>query len=221
MEQKQLVLEELLGNNSSDCSKFSIDWILNSRTTTEDMRSNYRFLNQIGLTNDKIASQAELLGLHPDTIQRNYEALQKLGLTNDKIASQAQLLGRDPDTIQRNYEALQKFFTAEKINTYAFLLGIKPKTVEDNITFLTNISIDYHIQPLLLGTNVKKKKDKLRQFFKIVFDEEVQEGNIEQRARKFYSDHTDVNTITKTLVRSTAYHQRNKETLRKIYNPAG
>ena len=282
MKQKLAVLEELLERNSSDCSKFSSDWILRKGITSEDMRQNHDFLTKMGLSNDKITTFTYLLGMDPGVLQRNYRALQSMGLSAKKIASHAALLGRDPDTLQRNYHvlqgiglkdskiatcahllgwgpatlqrnyhvlqgmgfkddkiatnasllgrdpatlqhhyhALQRFLDSNKIAIHASLLGINPRTIEDNVDFSGRIGVDYHIQPLVLFTTVKKKKEKLKCFFQIVFDEDLAEDQLEDRARAFYAKNNDVNTIDRTLIPSSEHHQRNKEALRKRYNPA-
>src|SRR3990167_1086146 len=103
--------------------QFSIDWISNSpRTTADSVREVYKFLRSLGLTDEKIASRAELLGRDPETIERNYKSLRSLGLTDEKIASRAELLGRDPETIERNYKSLRSLgLTDEKIASRAEL----------------------------------------------------------------------------------------------------
>jgi len=115
-------------------SEFSLDWITGSQGTDENsITATYQALQNLGLSNEKIASQAHLLGMNPDTTERNYKALQNLGLSNEKIASQAYLLGMNPDTIERNYKALQNLgLSNEKIASRAELLGRDPDTIERN-----------------------------------------------------------------------------------------
>ena len=136
MERKDLdsLLEELLPTEFTRVNTFSIDWILNSPEATEDsVRKVYGLLCGYGLTDTKIASQAALLGMNPETIERNYQNLKKYGLTDKKIASRADLLERDPETIERNYQNLKKYgLTDEKIATNAALLGMNPETIERN-----------------------------------------------------------------------------------------
>ena len=103
----------------------------------ETIRKAYAKLKELGLTDEKIASQAHLLGMNPETIQRNADALKKLGLTDEKIATLAHLLSRDPETIQRNADALRKLgLTDEKIATLAHLLSRDPETIQRNYEFL-------------------------------------------------------------------------------------
>ncbi|NYZ77690.1 hypothetical protein H0O02_05260 [Candidatus Micrarchaeota archaeon] len=99
----------------------------------ETVRKAYAKLLELGLTGEKIASQAQLLGRDPEMLQRNADALKKLGLTDEKIATNAALLGRDPETLQRNADALKKLgLTGEKITSRAELLGRDPETLQRN-----------------------------------------------------------------------------------------
>ncbi len=120
--------------SDSKVSQFSMDWILNSPQATEhSVREVYRFLRGKGLKDDKIASQAHLLGRNPETIERNYQRLSALGLKDDKIASLAELLGIYHETIERNYKRLSALGLKEhKIASQAELLGRDPETIERN-----------------------------------------------------------------------------------------
>ena len=70
---ERIARDLLPGNYASD---FSTDWILNSPGATEDsVRAVYRFLKSKGLSDSKIATQAQLLGSDPETIDRNYQKL--------------------------------------------------------------------------------------------------------------------------------------------------
>jgi len=103
----------------------------------ETVRKTYAKLLELGLSKEKIASRAELLGMNPDTIQRNANSLRELGLTNEKIATCAHLLSMNPDTIQRNAESLRELgLSKEKIATLAQLLGMNPDTIQRNYEFL-------------------------------------------------------------------------------------
>ncbi|MCK5283125.1 MAG: hypothetical protein KAK00_06970 [Nanoarchaeota archaeon] len=126
------IVNELLPD--VDVPNFSIDWILNSPNATEDsVRKVYEFLKNKGLTNDKIASNAELLSLNPETIERNYQRLSSLGLKDEKIVTLAHLLGMNPETIERNYQRLSSLgLKDEKIASQAQLLGMNPETIERN-----------------------------------------------------------------------------------------
>lgn len=184
---KQSTLEELLKEKAGAVSGFAKDWINHCRATEQDLRTNFRFLSALGLSDDKIASQAHLLGLHPDTVQRNYESLKRLGLSD------------------------------ELIRKYAFLLGQSAETVRDSVMFCERVGIDYALQPLVLETRTKKKVAKLLTFFEEIFDEEVAESAVEERAREFYARHGKSQDITTTLVRSENYVKNNKDKLRERY----
>ena len=125
------VLEEILGGHQ--ISDFSREWIENSATNVNTIRATYNALKSIGLKDEKIATQAHLLGRDPETIERNYQRLSDLGLKDEKIASRAELLGMDPETIERNYQRLSALgLRDEKIATQAPLLGRDPETIEEN-----------------------------------------------------------------------------------------
>jgi hypothetical protein len=134
------ILEEILrGHQISD---FSRKWIENNATDDDATRATYNALKSIGLSDSKIASQAHLLGMNPDTIDSNYQRLSNLGLKDEKIASQAQLLGMNPETIERNYQRLSNLgLKDEKIATQAQLLGWDPDTIERNYQRLSNLGL--------------------------------------------------------------------------------
>ena len=209
--------EVLQGMGLKDDKIATLAHLLGNNPVT--LQRNYVALQGMGLKDDKIASRAELLGMNPVTLQRNYVALQGMGLKDDKIASRAELLGMNPVTLQRNYDNLQNYFDKATIATHANLLSMSSHTIVDNVNFLERIGVDYRVSPLILGTNVNKKKEKLRNFFQIVFDEDVVDKQLEGRALAFFTTHNDGTTIKRTLIRSTAYHQRNREALRRRYNP--
>ena len=97
------------------------------------MERNYQRLSNLGLSDSKIATQAHLLGMNPETIEKNYQKLSDLGLKDEKIASQAQLLGWDPETIERNYQRLSNLGLSDsKIASRAELLGMNPVTIDRN-----------------------------------------------------------------------------------------
>ena len=158
---------------------FSRDWILNSPRATEDsVREVYRFLRGKGLSDDKIASRAELLGRDPETIDRNYKALQRLGLSDDKIASQAHLLGMNPETIDRNYQShvglLRQNYQdrtsgRDLLTNQAQLLGISPETMNANVQFLYGRGIDYN-DAFLLGTTPQLKRKKMAWMLRELFN---------------------------------------------------
>ena len=75
--QKLKVLEELL--EGFEISEFSRRLLEDSKTDEDSIRKAYRLLKQYGLSDPKIASQAQLLGMNPDTIEWNSQRLSELG----------------------------------------------------------------------------------------------------------------------------------------------
>ncbi|HIG52090.1 TPA: hypothetical protein EYQ19_01565 [Candidatus Pacearchaeota archaeon] len=131
---------------------------------------NYNYLKEIGLPDGKIASQAQLLGLNPDTIRGNYDKLKEIGLKDSKIATNAALLSRGPDTIRRHYENLKEIGLKDsKIATLAHLLGSNPDTIRWNYDKLKEIGLkDSKIatQAQLLGGDpetIRGNYDKLKE----------------------------------------------------------
>ena len=170
------ILEEILGGHQ--ISDFSREWIENSATNVNTIRATYNALKSIGLKDEKIATQAPLLGMNPETIERNYQRLSDLGLKDEKIATQAPLLGRDPETIERNYQnhigLLRSDYEDRKsgkdiLLQQAQLLGISPDTLETNVQWFSDRNIDYG-NGMLLGTKVQTKRKKLAWILREVFD---------------------------------------------------
>jgi len=128
---ENLVLEEILG--CREISGFSREWINHSHNDKEKIKQIYNLLREIGLSDEKIASQVQLLGFDPSTILGNYRALSNLGIKDEKIASRAELLGINPKTIERNYNLLSRLgIKNEKIVSQANLLGFDPATIKKN-----------------------------------------------------------------------------------------
>ena len=171
------IMEELFPN--IEIAQFSADWILNSpRATEESTRKVYEFLKGNGLKDDKIASQAHLLGMNPETIERNYQRLSALGLKDDKIATNAHLLGRDPENIERNYQhhvgLLRQNYQdrtsgRDILTNQAQLLGISPETINANVQSLYGLGIDYH-DAFLLSSTPQLKRKKMVWMLRELFD---------------------------------------------------
>jgi hypothetical protein len=134
-ETAESVLREILGTRFDELNETTRQIIL--RFKPEKARASYAKLLELGLTPERIARRAELLGVNPETIQWNADLLQKLGLTPEKIATNAQLLSFNSETIQRNADSLKKLgLSPEKIATLAHLLGNNPETLQRNYEFL-------------------------------------------------------------------------------------
>ncbi len=149
------LLRELIGDRLDELNPTTREIL--ERVPDETVRKTYAKLLELGLTKEKIASQAQLLGRNPETIQRNAEFLMQLGLTKQKIATLAQLLSYNPETIQRNAEFLMQLgLTKEKIATNAHLLGMNPETIQRNAEFLMQLGLTKEkiaSQAHLLGMN--------------------------------------------------------------------
>ena len=126
-----------------------------------------------------------------------------------------------PETIKRNYCNLVQYLSGSEIAKYSNLLGASPKTINESAEFLGRIGVDYHKQPLLFSTTVKKKKAKLRVFFKEVLGEAVGECALEERARTFFQEYASSGNYNAVLMRSSAYHRNNKDKLRAKYEHQG
>lgn len=125
------ILEKIL--KKRQISDFSRGWIKNTTIDDNTIKVTYRILKKIGLSDSKIATQAQLLGRNPDTIERNYQNLSDLGLKDSKIASQAHLLSMNPNTIERNHQRLLDLGLKDsKIASKAGLLNMNPDTIEKN-----------------------------------------------------------------------------------------
>jgi hypothetical protein len=144
----------------------------------ETIDRNYQKLSDLGLKDEKIASQAHLLGMNPDTIERNYQRLSGLGLSDSKIATQAHLLGMNPDTIERNYQnhigLLRSNYEdrnsgKEILLQQAQLLGVSPDTLESNVQWFADRKFAYG-NGMLLGTKTQTKRKKLAWILREVFD---------------------------------------------------
>ncbi|MEM3431092.1 MAG: hypothetical protein QW783_00925, partial [Candidatus Micrarchaeia archaeon] len=95
----------------------------------ETVNAAYAKLTSFGIKPEKIASQAQLLAMNPETLQRNFNFLnQTLGIKPEKIASQAQLLAMNPETLQKNFNFLNQTLgiKPDKIASQAQLLGMNP-----------------------------------------------------------------------------------------------
>ncbi len=145
MENKLKVLEEIL--EGFEISDFTRDWILNSNTNEDSIRIVYRFLKEHGIKDKKIASNAQLLGMNPETINKNYQHHISLLRQDYKDRNS----GRDLLTNQ------------------AQLLGIPNKTIESNVQYLHSLGIDYY-NGFLLGTKTQNKKNKLAWMLRELFN---------------------------------------------------
>ena len=139
------VLEEIL--RECQISDFSREWIEDNATDDDTIRESYKRLSALGLSDDKIASQANLLGRDPDTIKRNYQDHIRLLRSNyqDRNSGKSILLQQ------------------------AALLGVSPNTLEANVQWFADRNLD-HCNGMLLGTKTQTKRKKLAWVLREVFD---------------------------------------------------
>ncbi len=182
-----MYLEEIL--NGHEISDFARDFINSCNTSESQIRKTYHLLKRIGLSDEKIASQAQLLGMNPDTIERNYQNHIKLLRNNyrDKnsgkelLLDQAGLLGIPTTTIEKNVQFLYSLCIGNDQSVqYTMLLGSKPQTKREKMVWMLRELFDYDGKrktiyqlrefvadnPSLLIKGIKtleKKKDKLRE----------------------------------------------------------
>ena len=101
----------------------------------------------MGLSDEKIASRADLLGRAPETIERNYHNLIRL--------------------LRQDYN--NRSSGRDLILNQAQLLGNSPETIESSIQYLSSLGINYN-NPFLLGTTVKNKRGKVAYLLRNLFD---------------------------------------------------
>ena len=131
---EKILEEKLSKENIQRISSFSLGYILNSPDANEDsINKTYLLLKSYGLSEDKLASQAQLLGMNPETIEKNYQNLRSYGIRGHKIASRAELLGLNPETIEKNYQNLRSYgIRRHKITILANLIGRCQETIKRN-----------------------------------------------------------------------------------------
>ena len=144
------ILEEILGGHQ--ISDFSRKWIENNATDDDAIRATYNALKRIGLKDEKIASQAQLLGRDPETIERNYQ--NHIGLLRSNyedrnsgkeiLLQQAQLLGVSPDTLESN---VQWFADRKFAYGNGMLLGTKTQTKRKKLAWILREVFDYRTHP--------------------------------------------------------------------------
>ncbi|RJQ22777.1 hypothetical protein C4580_00005, partial [Candidatus Woesearchaeota archaeon] len=87
---------------------------------------NYKTLQSLGLSNDKIASHAQLLGRDPETIERNYRNLEQY-FSGADVARYANLLGANPKTINESAEFLGRIGVDYRKKPLLFSTTVKKK----------------------------------------------------------------------------------------------
>ena len=136
MESKQAVLEDLLGNSASHCPKFSIDWILKSQVTTEDMQSNHRALYVLQIVRDECGldglTSSEIFKILSDKFRLNstVNAI-SMALMNSKYVDRTQIStqGAPPSYRYRLMHAGEEYLNVILKNPSSKLHVGKDKTI--------------------------------------------------------------------------------------------
>ncbi len=179
-------LENILGDR--EISEFSKNFVETSRNSEQETAQTYCILRYYGLSKDKIATNASLLGCNPETIQRNYENLISL--------------------LRDNYQDRN---SGRKLSLNS--LGRKQETCENNIQFLDRLGIDYNKNPLLLSTTAKKKREKMAWLLKNCFD--YSEKPVEDRKETINQMYDLVRTNSSYLIKSINSLESSKDKIRK------
>ena len=153
---------ELLGREISD---FAVDFIHSINVTEESVRAAYSKLVELSLSEEKIATNAALLGRDPETIQRNYD--HHIGLLGGRehgrgiLTTFASLLGRHPGT----GDGGSKKFRASGgfAGTFQHLAYIDGQSDNANVPL-------YEKQPMLLNTTPQNKREKIAFLLREVYD---------------------------------------------------
>ena len=153
------------------------------------------------MKDEKIASQAHLLGRDPETIERNYQ--HHVGLLRQSY--------RQNYKDRKNYK--DRTSGRDLLTNQPQLLGISPETMNANVQFLYNIGIDYN-EAFLLGTTPQLKRKKMAWMLRELFDyktlpQEQRRGAIDG-LYDFVKENPDV------LTRSINFMEKTKDKLREI-----
>ena len=175
-------LEIRLGEENP-INKFNRDWINNSANSEVEMWQTYCLLRLHGLSRDKIATQAHLLGRDPETIERNYQSHISL--------------------LRQNYE--DRNSGRELLTNQAQLLGIPSETILASVQQLSNLGIDYN-NGILLGTTSQLKRKKMAWLLREIFDYR-NSNNKKETIREMYNF---VRNNPKYLVKSIPALERAK-----------
>ena len=173
-----------------EISDFSRRWVETSNTNEEKMRCAYESLKRIGLTDEKIASQAHLLGMNPETIERNYQ--HHIGL------------------LRQDYE--DRNSGRELLMSQPQLLGIPSETINANVYYLHSLGIDYH-NAFLLGTTSQLKRKKMAWLLREVFDyRDIPESKKRETIQKMYGC---IRENPQYLVKSISALERAKDNIKQ------
>ena len=215
------LVRELLGNVNVRTA--GIKKILDVPEVTEtSVMEAYQFLRSKNIKDEKIASDLHLLGKGLEILEPNYHNLEKMGLTAKKIATNASLLGMNPRSVRIKYDffvgLLRDDYTdrtsgKEAILRDPVLLGSSRVTVESNTQFLYSLGVNLRENLGLLGTTVKKKREKMAWMLNELFD--YGEAFPEEKKDLIYSMRDLVRDKPDLLFRSVNYLEERKDALRQ------
>jgi len=157
----------------------------------ETIERNYQALRRLGLTDSRIAANANLLGRDPETVKRNYEG-------------HVGLLGQD----YTNRKSGRDFLLI-----YANLLGIPTETIEANVQFLSSHDINYS-NGFLLGTTPKLKRKKMSWLLREIFNYNL-EADVSEKRETIYKMRQFIRENPNVLIYSINTLERKREKLRE------
>jgi hypothetical protein len=129
-----------------------------------------------GFPTKKILTNMNLLAESVNSLDRQIVLLLNMGVGMEKIITNPQLLNVKEERLKSNYDRLTKNFSADFINTYAPILGFRPKTVEDNLVFLNDLGLDSRYNILYLA-NVETKRKKIIFIAELLYGTDVHKIN--------------------------------------------
>lgn len=105
------LLKELLGKHFSRVIEDNLNFIKKSGRSEIEIRNTFEFLLKLGLTQEKIAINAQLLIRNQDEIKRNFNFLEILGIARNKIFTYPRFLGMNWNTVQSNFNFLKSLLS--------------------------------------------------------------------------------------------------------------
>ena len=215
------LVRELLGNVNVRTA--GIKNILDVPEVTEtSVLEAYQFLRSKNIKDEKIASHIHLLGKGLEILEPTYYSLEKMGLTTTQIATHASLLGLNPRSVRSKYDFLVGLLRddyadrnsgKEAVLGNPVLLGSSRVTVESNTQFLYSLGVNLRENLGLLGTTMKKKREKMAWMLNELFD--YGGAFPEEKKDLIYSMRDLVRDKPDLLFRSVNYLEERKDVLRQ------
>jgi len=106
------------------------------------VKEHYDKMIDLGISPEKIAKNANLLGMKSETVKEHYDKMIDLGISPEKIAKNANLLGMKSETVKEHYDKMIDLgISPEKIAMNARLLGRNPETIQNNFDKLKRLGL--------------------------------------------------------------------------------